>query len=127
MKQEPALTQRVAAFVRQYKLVAKGCRVVVAVSGGPDSVCLLHLLTELREKLGIELHAAHLDHQLRGEESAADAAYVEKLVAAWTTIDNRREDVKPTNRRTTSLWKRRRGRCATASWRIRRLPSVPIT
>ena len=52
---------------------------MVAVSGGPDSVCLLHILSGLRKELGIELHIAHLNHQLRGAESDADARYVRGL------------------------------------------------
>ncbi len=68
--------QRVLDYIRAGKLVSRGEKLVVAVSGGPDSVCLLYILSELCEELGIGLHIAHLDHQLRGEESAADAAYV---------------------------------------------------
>ena len=52
---------------------------MVAVSGGPDSVCLLYILSGLRKELDIELHVAHLNHQLRGAESDADADYVAKL------------------------------------------------
>jgi tRNA(Ile)-lysidine synthase len=52
---------------------------VVAVSGGPDSVCLLHILSGLRKELDIELYVAHLNHQLRGAESDADADYVAGL------------------------------------------------
>ena len=51
----------------------------MAVSGGPDSVCLLHILANLQAELGIRLHLAHLDHQLRDAESAADASYVSQL------------------------------------------------
>ena len=51
----------------------------MAVSGGPDSVCLLHILYTLRKELDINLHIAHLNHQLRGAESDADAAYVKAL------------------------------------------------
>jgi len=57
----------------------RGARVLCAVSGGADSVCLLHLLkTE-----GAEVYAAHYDHQLRGEESRRDAAFVRGLCADW--------------------------------------------
>jgi len=49
---------------------------VVGVSGGPDSVCLLHLLAKSRELLCVSLHAAHLDHGLRGADSEADREYV---------------------------------------------------
>jgi len=52
---------------------------LVAVSGGQDSVCLLHLLARLRSELKTELCVAHLDHQLRGAESQADARYVARL------------------------------------------------
>jgi len=51
-------------------------RLLVAVSGGPDSVCLLHLLAGLRAKLRLDIFAAHLNHRLRGRASAADAQYV---------------------------------------------------
>jgi len=71
--------QKVLDYIRAEKLVSRGEKLLVAVSGGPDSVCLLHILAGLRGELGIELHVAHLDHQLRGEESAADAAYVAGL------------------------------------------------
>ncbi len=71
--------EKVFDYIRTGKLVSRGERLVVAVSGGPDSVCLLYILAELREKLGITLHVAHLDHQLRGKDSADDAAYVAGL------------------------------------------------
>ena len=51
-------------------------RIVLGVSGGPDSMALLYLLYDLRADLGCDLHIAHLDHRLRGEESKADAVYV---------------------------------------------------
>jgi tRNA(Ile)-lysidine synthase len=56
-----------------------GRRVLVAVSGGADSVALLCGLVELQTECSLELRAAHLDHDLRGEDSAADAAWVESL------------------------------------------------
>ncbi|MBT9160719.1 MAG: tRNA(Ile)-lysidine synthase [Dehalococcoidia bacterium] len=52
---------------------------VVGVSGGTDSICLLHVLLQLRDKLGIDLHVAHLNHQLRGAEADADAEHVSNL------------------------------------------------
>ncbi len=53
-----------------------GTRLVVAVSGGPDSLAMLHALHRLRDELDLVLHVAHLDHRLRGEDSAADAEFV---------------------------------------------------
>jgi tRNA(Ile)-lysidine synthase len=58
-----------------------GDRLGVAVSGGADSVALLLLLLELREKLGIVLSVVHFNHKLRGKASDADEAFVAKLAA----------------------------------------------
>ncbi|MBI2287649.1 MAG: tRNA lysidine(34) synthetase TilS [Chloroflexi bacterium] len=91
--QEPLLP-RVLGYIRQHHLVSDQ-HLLVAVSGGPDSVCLLHILTTLQDELDIKLHVAHLDHQLRGAESAADARYVARLAEQLgipSTIDRR--DVK---------------------------------
>jgi tRNA(Ile)-lysidine synthase len=70
-----SLEQRVLDFIQSRQLVS-GKKLVVAVSGGADSVCLLHILVKLQEKLKVKLHIAHLNHQLRGAESEADAKYV---------------------------------------------------
>ncbi len=73
------LAERVLRFIQEHRLVTRRQKLVVAVSGGPDSVCLLHILIQLRGKLSISLHVAHLNHQLRGAESEADAQYVADL------------------------------------------------
>ena len=94
MRQEP-LESRVLNFIREHHLVSSGQKLVVAVSGGPDSVCLLHTLLSLQEELDITLHIAHLNHQLRGAESEADAGYVTSLarqLGVSATIEQR--DVK---------------------------------
>lgn len=69
------LFQRVADFAAGNDLWRPGARLLVAVSGGPDSLCLLHLLHRLAPQQGLALHVAHLDHALR-PESADDAAAV---------------------------------------------------
>ncbi len=74
-----ALVERVATFINEHHLLVPGEKVVVAVSGGADSVCLFHVLWQLRKEQGIELAIAHLNHKLRGAESDADAAYVAEL------------------------------------------------
>ena len=92
--QEP-LEQRVLHFIQEHHLVPSQSRLLVAVSGGPDSVCLLHILVKLMDELGIRLHVAHLNHQLRGAESEADAQYVSNLarrLGIAVTIEQR--DVK---------------------------------
>jgi tRNA(Ile)-lysidine synthase len=75
----PAPEQKVLDFIREKGLVKSGGKLVVAVSGGPDSVCMLYILADLRRELGVELHVAHLNHRLRGKDSEADAAYVAGL------------------------------------------------
>ena len=89
---QQSLDQRVLGFIREHHLADAGQTLLVAVSGGQDSVCLLHLLHHLQPELGIKLHVAHLDHQLRGKESAGDARYVAKLVRSLgipATIEKR--------------------------------------
>lgn len=76
------LLHRVTAFCDRYALLPHGARVVVAVSGGPDSLCLLHLLGRLREARRLTLHVAHLDHRLR-PDSADDARFVAEVARAW--------------------------------------------
>jgi tRNA(Ile)-lysidine synthase len=61
------------------ELIGGGDTVIVALSGGPDSVCLFDVLFKLRDKLKIDIKACHFNHKLRGAESEADAKFVEKL------------------------------------------------
>lgn len=68
--------ERLLQTIRRLGLIGEGSRVVVAVSGGADSLALLHALAALRQPLRLELVVATLDHRLRGDEGAADAAFV---------------------------------------------------
>lgn len=68
---------RVADFIRQEKLLARGDRVLVACSGGIDSVVLLRILREL--PLDLELTIGHINHGLRGRESERDARFVRRI------------------------------------------------
>ena len=79
MSRQQPLPRRVLRFIREHNLVRENELLVVGVSGGPDSVCLLHVLASLRSTLGIKLHIAHLNHMLRGAESDGDADYVSAL------------------------------------------------
>ena len=73
------LPEWVLSYARREGLFTTGGRVLVAVSGGPDSVALLHLLVRLAPELGLDLGVAHFDHGLRGEDSRADAEFVADL------------------------------------------------
>jgi len=78
-------------FIRRYSLIPGKETVVVGVSGGADSVCLLHVLAKWHKRLGIRLHVAHLDHQIRGIESQADSEFVSDLADSLgipVTIDS---------------------------------------
>jgi tRNA(Ile)-lysidine synthase len=91
-RKEKTLEQRVINFIHEHTLFSAGDKLVVAVSGGADSVCLLHILAQWRRELGVELHVAHLNHQLRGAESDSDASYVSDLahkLGVQTTIERR--------------------------------------
>lgn len=83
MDGEARLESKVLAFVKEEGLLAPGERVVIGVSGGPDSLCLLHLLVRAAPELGVEVHAAHLNHLIRGPAADADAQFVANLAASW--------------------------------------------
>jgi tRNA(Ile)-lysidine synthase len=72
--------ERVTATAREHEMFSPGDRVLVAVSGGPDSTCLLYSLWKLRRLFKIELEVFHFDHRLR-PDSAKDAQYVRRLAA----------------------------------------------
>jgi tRNA(Ile)-lysidine synthase len=70
---------RVLETIERFHMFQTGQRVGVGVSGGADSVCLLHVLFELAPRWNLHLSVLHLDHRLRGEESGEDARFVERL------------------------------------------------
>jgi tRNA(Ile)-lysidine synthase len=74
---------QVRQFAGRYGLPRPGDRVVVGVSGGPDSLCLLHCLCRLKKEFDLAMYVAHLHHGLRGEEAAADAEFVRELAGDW--------------------------------------------
>jgi tRNA(Ile)-lysidine synthase len=74
---ERRLLKEVGHLLKELELVQSSQPLIVAVSGGPDSMALLLLLAQLKQSLGLNLHVAHLDHCLRGGESRADAKFVE--------------------------------------------------
>ena len=70
---------KVLEAIKQHKLIDEKDVIVIGLSGGPDSVCLLHILTTIRCSMGIEIIAVHVNHMLRGEESDEDETYVKEL------------------------------------------------
>lgn len=78
----PLLT-KVRLFCQKHGLFVTGDKVVVGLSGGLDSVCLLHILRILQSEWGLTLIIAHLNHELRGAASQADEQFVRELAQAW--------------------------------------------
>ena len=66
-------------FISEHQMLPSKTKVLCAVSGGADSMCLLHFLSSNAESLGITVAAAHFNHRLRGAEADRDQAFVE----AW--------------------------------------------
>ena len=76
------MRKKVKAYIAQHKMTASGNDVVVGVSGGADSICLLFILHGLKKELGINLKAVHVNHMLR-PEAGEDAAFVEGICRKW--------------------------------------------
>ncbi|MDR1391766.1 MAG: tRNA lysidine(34) synthetase TilS [Clostridiales bacterium] len=73
---EYLIEQKVIKTINTYRMFEKNDRVLIGVSGGIDSMCLLHILISLKSKLEIEIFSAHLNHSLRKNESDEDSNFV---------------------------------------------------
>lgn len=71
------MEQLVLEYIKKNNLIEKNDRILVAVSGGPDSMCLLDILIKVKELLNFEIYVAHINHLIR-EEASEDAEYVQK-------------------------------------------------
>jgi tRNA(Ile)-lysidine synthase len=80
------LSQKVMDFIKENSMFEKGDKVIVAISGGPDSTCLLYILNELKEQIGITLVGAHLNHCLREVDADKDEEYA-KMTCESLHID----------------------------------------
>lgn len=74
------MLKTVENFIREQSLIPPGSTVLCAVSGGADSIALLHILYRLRDKMNFTLAAAHYNHRLRGAESDRDQRFVEQFI-----------------------------------------------
>lgn len=74
------MLKTVENFIRAQDLIPPGTTVLCAVSGGADSIAMLHVLYRLRDSLDFQLAAAHYNHRLRGAESDRDQRFVEQFV-----------------------------------------------
>lgn len=83
------MIKRIESFVAQYHMIEQNDVVVAGVSGGADSVCLLMVLKELQKKMSFSIEVVHVEHGIRGEQSKADAAYVEGLCRKLSLVCHR--------------------------------------
>ncbi len=73
------LIKKAQTFSKRFGLLPKGSKIVAGVSGGPDSVCLLSVLNELKEKYNLEIMVAHFNYGLRGKDSDNDEKFTREL------------------------------------------------
>ncbi len=74
-----AFEKRIQSFIKDRDLIASGDRILIGLSGGADSVCLLTVLQRLSEELSVELGAFHVNHGIRGEDADRDEVFSAKL------------------------------------------------
>ena len=72
------LKEEVLKTIKKYNLINNGDKIIVGVSGGPDSVCLLHVLNSLKTQLNIEIVVAHVNHMIR-EVADIETEYVQEF------------------------------------------------
>jgi len=72
------IKDKVLETIKKYNLINEGDKIVIGVSGGPDSICLLHILHALKEKLKIEIYVAHVNHMIR-EVADSETEYVQGI------------------------------------------------
>ncbi len=72
------MVEKVLEYVKKYRMIEPGDTIVAGISGGADSVCLLFVLMEIREKIPFSIEAVHVNHMIR-QDAAADGAFVEGL------------------------------------------------
>lgn len=73
------MLDKVCKFIDENKMIAPGDKVVLGISGGADSVCLLFVLLEYKKHVDFNLQAVHVNHMIRGAEAKSDEEYVNKL------------------------------------------------
>ena len=73
------MLEKIKKYVREHDMIKKEDRIILGVSGGADSVCLLFVFLELQKEIGFEIVVVHVNHMLRGEDADRDEAFVREL------------------------------------------------
>ncbi|MFA6159762.1 MAG: tRNA lysidine(34) synthetase TilS [Parcubacteria group bacterium] len=79
----PNLIKKVQNTIFQNNLFDRGAKIILAVSGGPDSCCLLDIFSRLQKKYSLELIIAHVNYNLRGKDSVRDEKFVQDLATKY--------------------------------------------
>ena len=77
------MKKEVLAYIKQNKMIRKNDVILAGVSGGSDSMAMLHLLKEFQKELGFILQVVHVHHGIRGQEADRDCSFVEKVCREW--------------------------------------------
>lgn len=77
------MIEKFLSVIQKYNMLQNGNGVVVGVSGGPDSLTLLHIFLRIKDEYNFKIYAAHVNHNLRGEESEGDQKFIEEICAGW--------------------------------------------
>lgn len=72
------MLEKIKRYIREFQMLEKGDRIVIGVSGGADSICLLRILTVLSKEYALKLMAVHVEHGIRGEEAVGDMHFVQE-------------------------------------------------
>lgn len=75
--------EKVNAYVEKYQMIEKGDSILIGLSGGADSVCLLRYLLSVKQNRALRIYAVHVNHLLRGEEARRDQQFAEKICTQW--------------------------------------------
>ncbi|MEQ2129757.1 tRNA lysidine(34) synthetase TilS [Caldanaerobacter subterraneus KAk] len=73
------MIEKVLRTIEKYNMIEKDDKIVMGISGGPDSLCMLDVLFNLKGKFNLKLYVVHVNHMIRGEDAKKDAEFVEKL------------------------------------------------
>lgn len=77
------MIKKIRKTVSGHRLIKSGDSIIVALSGGADSVSLLHALLELKDEMSLKIYAAHVNHNIRGDEAFRDESFVRSICANW--------------------------------------------
>ena len=74
---------RVRKYIRDHQMLKAEDMVVAGVSGGADSIAMLHILKNLQKEIGFSMEVVHVHHGIRGQEADRDEQFVEKICRDW--------------------------------------------